>query len=73
MCQVSELMRRLKPSFTLVGSVPENTRIGIANELDITIDFQGWNGEVPFKTTKDAYYLYRYCATTILNEITQPR
>lgn len=52
-------MQKLKPSFTLVGSVPEHTRIGIANELDITIDFGGWIGEVPFKTTNDAYYLYR--------------
>ena len=60
-------MRKLKPSFTLVGSVPEHTRIGIANELDITIDFRGWVGEVPFKTTNDAYYLHRYncyCVTT---------
>ena len=60
LCCVSDLMRRLKPSFTLVGSVPEHTRIGIANELDITIDFRGWIGNVPFKTADDAYYLYRY-------------
>ena len=60
LCRGSELMRKLDPSFTLVGSVPEHTRIGIANELDITIDFRGWIGDVPFKTADDAYYLYRY-------------
>ena len=53
-------MRKLEPSFTLVGSVPEHTRIGIANELDITIDFRGWIGGVPFKTADDAYFLYKY-------------
>ena len=60
LCRVSILMRKLRPSFTLVGSVPEHTRIGIANELDITIDFLGWIGKVPFKTVNDAYNLYRF-------------
>ena len=43
----SEMMKLLKPKFTMVGSVPEGTRIGIGNELDITIEFEGWNSDSP--------------------------
>ena len=43
----SEMMQLLKPRFTLVGSIPEGTRIGIGNELDITIDFDGWKDNPP--------------------------
>ena len=38
----SELMAKLRPKFTLVGSVSEGTRLGLANELDLTVKFHGW-------------------------------
>ena len=38
----SELVAKLKPKFMLVGSVSEGTRLGLANELDLTVNFQGW-------------------------------
>ena len=38
----SELMAQLRPKFTLVGSVSEGTRLGLANELDLTVKFHGW-------------------------------
>ncbi len=43
----------------MVGSVAEGTRVGLGNELDLMVDFQGWNEEVPFKIRKDdAFHLY---------------
>ncbi len=27
---------------TLVGSVAEGTRVGMGNEVDLTVDFHGW-------------------------------
>ena len=38
----SELMAKLRPKFSLVGSVSEGTRLGLANELDLTVNFHGW-------------------------------
>jgi hypothetical protein len=35
-------MRALKPSFTLIGSAAEGTRIAIGNELDLTVEFEGF-------------------------------
>ena len=55
----TETMQLLKPKFTLVGSIPEGTRIGIGNELDITIDFEGWKDNPPLMTSGDSVYLYR--------------
>ena len=37
----SPLFQRLKPRFILMGSVPEGTRIGVGNEMDICVQFQG--------------------------------
>ena len=37
----NSLCSLLKPSFTLVGSVRENTRQGLFNELDLMVEFCG--------------------------------
>ena len=51
-------MHLLKPRFTLMGSVPEGTRIGIANEMDVSVEFDGISS-TPFKMTEvDPYHLY---------------
>ena len=55
----SDLMKLLQPKFTLVGSIPEGTRIGIGNELDITIDFEGWKGNPPLMAGVDPTHLVR--------------
>jgi hypothetical protein len=44
-CQLEQhnfLMKKLKPSFTLIGSVAEGSRVGFANELDLTVEFEGF-------------------------------
>ena len=35
------LLGRLKPRFVLVGSIPEGTRIGLPNEMDVMVTFDG--------------------------------
>ena len=40
--RVNQIMAFLKPKFTLVGSAAEGTRIGLGNEIDLTMRFQGW-------------------------------
>ena len=55
----SEIMELLKPRFSMVGSVPEGTRIGIGNELDITIEFEGWNDNPPLVAGIDAVHVRR--------------
>ena len=56
------LCRLLRPRFTLVGSVPENTRQGLLNELDLTVVFQGLKDNMdgpPFRTGDNpiAYFI----------------
>jgi hypothetical protein len=41
-------MEKFLPTFTLIGSVAEGTRIGIANELDLTVEFEGFE-KPPFQ------------------------
>ena len=53
----SPLLQKLKPIFILMGSVPEGTRIGVGNEMDICVRFQGLpplhvNEEDPFHVYK---------------------
>ena len=55
----SAMMWQLKPKFILVGSVSEGTRIGLGNELDITIEFEGWNNSPPLVAGIDAVHLHR--------------
>ena len=43
----SSTMALLRPRFVLVGSVAEGTRIGLGNELDLTVTFDGWDGDRP--------------------------
>jgi hypothetical protein len=53
----NSLMANLKPTFTLIGSVAEETRIALGNELDITVDFEGFDS-APFKVVDgDPYHL----------------
>ncbi len=51
------LLKDLQPRFTLVGSVAEGTRVGLGNEIDLMIDFQGLedseDGAAPFEVHDD--------------------
>ena len=53
----SELMRELKPTMTLVGSAAEGTRVGIGNELDITLSFNHWKERPIFRVGEDPFHL----------------
>ena len=56
MLKSSALMRNLKPKFSIVGSVAEGTRLGLANELDLTMSFDGWP-DGTFCVKDDPYFL----------------
>ena len=45
----------------MVGSVAEGTRIGLGNELDLTLTFAAWKGDaIPFAVRDDdAFHLYK--------------
>ena len=58
------LMERLKPQFTLVGSVAEGTRIGLGTELDITLKFLAWETVPVLKVGSSAFHLIRNEAGT---------
>ena len=51
------VMHLLQPQFCLIGSMAEGTRIGLANELDISMVFKAWKGNAPFKVENDAFSL----------------
>ena len=58
----SPMMQALKPKFVLTGSVAEGTRIGLGNELDMTLRFEGWmiGTEAPFKFVEsEPFYLHK--------------
>ena len=40
----SKVFKPLKPRFVLIGSVKEQTRVGQADEIDVTIDFENLEG-----------------------------
>ena len=42
-----EIVIGVNPRFVLVGSVAEGTRIGLGNELDLTVTFDGWDDDQP--------------------------
>ena len=46
----------LRPKFILVGSIIEGTRVGYANELDLTVTFEGLKYD-PFELGEDAFTL----------------
>ena len=48
-------MQNLQPEFVLVGSIQEGSRLGIGNEIDLTIHFKGW--KQPFVIHDDAFHL----------------
>ena len=52
-------LKKLKPTFTLMGSVAEGTRLSIANEMDICMEFEGLKSS-PFKINlEDPYHIYK--------------
>jgi hypothetical protein len=54
-----ELIKMLKPIFTLMGSVPEGTRIGLGNDTDIMMEFGGFGKQPPFHVVEDdPFHLY---------------
>ena len=56
---VDSPLHRLKPRFILIGSIPEGTRIGVANEMDLMMEFAGLS-DCPFGTNlEDPYHLYK--------------
>ena len=59
MLRYSPLLGSLKPIFTLMGSVAEGTRLSIANEIDICMEFEGLKSS-PFSINlDDPYHLYK--------------
>ena len=57
--ETTHLMTLLKPTLTLVGSIAEGTRIGFSNELDIMVNFDGWNEQPPFTVDEESAPLLR--------------
>ena len=56
---VDSPIHNLQPRFILMGSIPEGTRIGVANEMDLTMEFAGLS-RCPFGTNMDdPYHLYK--------------
>jgi hypothetical protein len=52
------LIQQLKPIFILMGSVPEGTKIGLGNETDIMMVFDGFK-KPPFQVMEgDPFHLY---------------
>ena len=39
-----KIFAAFKPKFVLVGSIPEGTRIGLPNEMDIMVTFDAFEG-----------------------------
>ena len=52
-------MELLEPQFNLIGSVPEGTRVGLANELDVMVSFKGWPKEAFTIHEGDPFHLRR--------------
>ena len=55
----SDLMKSLNPRFSLVGSTQESSRIGVGNEVDVTMKFMAWEANSPFQITNDAFHLQK--------------
>ena len=55
------LAARLKPAFRVIGSVAEGTQVVAQNELDLTMEFDGFEAErPPFEMRPhDPFHLYR--------------
>ena len=66
--------------FNVVGSVAEGTRIGLGNEVDLTLTFAKWKtGAAPFAVhDDDAFHLYkvgdwRQQSSFLINKVTLKR
>ena len=63
-------MPSLEPEFVLVGSAKEGTRIGLANEMDVLVNFKRLNFEeaAPLRV-KSAYSLEktRHCPNHVID------
>ncbi len=55
--QSDNFLRELQPRFVVTGSVAEGTRIGLANELDIILEFDNWK-PLLVVSKKDPFQLY---------------
>ena len=55
----STLLNRLKPIFTLMGSVAEGTRLILANEMDICMEFEGLKSRHFKINLSDPYHIYK--------------
>ena len=55
----NDLMKSLNPRFSLVGSTKESSRIGVGNEIDVTMKFMAWEANSPFQITNDAFHLQK--------------
>ncbi len=55
-------VRTLTPKLILTGSIREKTRILLANELDISLEFAGWRNKKPPFVVKDEdpFHLHRF-------------
>ena len=53
----NDLMQKLEPKLVLVGSAQEGTRIGIGNEIDLSLHFMAWEKCQPFMILGDALHL----------------
>ena len=54
----NSLFEKLKPRFTLMGSIAEGTRMCISNEMDICMEFEGLEDSPFFIKLGDPYHLY---------------
>ena len=59
MLSSSAFLEQLKPIFTLMGSVAEGTRLSIANELDICLEFEGLKNSPFVINPEDPYHIYK--------------
>jgi hypothetical protein len=52
----NSLLQNLHPALTLIGSVAEATRVGIGNELDLTVEFKGFKQSPPFQVVDGDHF-----------------
>ena len=50
-------LKKFKPCLELVGSMCEETRLNIANELDLSLKFKAWEDSIPFMVKGDPFSL----------------
>ena len=66
---LKDILHMLKPDFTLVGSMAEGTRIGLASELDLSLSFKTWEESIPLKVGDNPFSLkMAETAPTLMSE-----